>query len=173
MLSVADAAAESVASAVVRGTSSAGEAAGIAHRRALLALEETPAQLDVLAAAGVVDAGAAGLVLFFESLSIVHGDRAPPRRVPLAEPGPPKSNGDARFVGFELQFTADGTTTLADRLRAVLDELGTDVVVSSAHRLVRAHVHVVDLGSALEAVLEHTKPRNIVVEPLMESTERD
>lgn len=170
MLTVADAAADAVTGR--HATSTPAEVARLAHRRSLEALAATPDQLPVLAEAGVVDAGAAGLVLFLEALwTVLEDGQATEAVVAHREPDGPAPSLNTQFVGFELQFTADGPQTLADELRTMLDVMGTDVVVSSAQGVVRAHVHVSDVGAALEAVLARTRPRNIVVEALMESTE--
>lgn len=168
MLTVADAVADEVREA---GCLAPAEIAVKAERRSREALAETTSQLDVLAEAGVVDAGAAGLVLFFAALVAAIESGTGSRMTPLGIEGSIPGTGDGRFVGYELQFTADGPRSLADELRTLLTDLGTDVVVSSAHDLIRVHVHTVALGPLMEAVIDRVRPRNIMIEPLMESTE--
>ncbi len=172
------------------------EVHGVARR----AVEDTRGQLPVLAEAGVIDAGAAGLLLLIEALAAAAVTAAggvepsptgtatisPLQAGPLADadgrPGLAVALGDdglgaplvgGRLVGFELQFTADGDAEVADELRRLLVEVGSSVVVSQAEGLIRAHVHTDGaIGGCVEAVLEVVQPRNIDIEPLIEKVAR-
>ena len=142
----------------------------LAHRASMVALAATPDQLDVLARAGVVDAGGAGLVLFFQALTEhMSGTAGPAVPVPVPASVPVVSGTDG-LLGFELQFTAHGPRPMAEELRVLLNRFGRDVVVSWAEDVARAHVHLDEVGPALEAVLDVTRPRDIMVEPLREVT---
>ncbi len=120
------------------------------------ALGETTAQLTVLQSAGVVDAGARGLVVLLDSLvEVVTGTRperpvyrpaaeSPDRRAEAA-PTPP-----ARY---EVMYRLDDSDP--DRISALryrLTELGDSVVVvGDGADSWSAHVHCVDAGAAIEA----------------------
>lgn len=193
MVSVADVTARAAADWLVgpdqgEGVTAAdllAEVHGVARR----AVEDTPGQLPVLAEAGVIDAGAAGLLLLVEALAAAAVTAAGgvdlaaaasgPSTVPAPDPDPaPAVAGDhlvgdhlvgGRLVGFELQFTADGDAAVADELRRLLVDLGDSVVVSQAEGLIRAHVHTdAAVGSCVEAVLDVVRPRNIDIEPLID-----
>jgi len=175
----------------------------VAEQAAQVALAATPDQLPVLATAGVVDAGGAGLVLFFRALveqveaaqraeqveGAEQADGFAPEAVSEPPAGAERSDAPvgegsavlpttrvgavATLVGFELQFTAQGGADDAAGLRTVLAQRGRDVVVSSASGVIRAHVHLdeAEIGPAIEAALHVIEPRNIVIEPLVETTE--
>ncbi|MFE7801030.1 DAK2 domain-containing protein [Nocardia sp. NPDC057440] len=124
------------------------------------ALGATPSQLGVLREAGVVDAGARGLVVLLDSLVSVTLGETPARPdyvrgeiggvsgvdVPgVAEPGP----------HFEVMYVLTETDERqVVRLRAALAELGDSVVVvGDGGGSWSAHVHCADAGAAVEAGL--------------------
>ncbi len=127
------------------------------------ALERTPSQLPVLAAAGVVDSGGAGLVLFFEALAGVLGGRLPieptlplpATTLPVGEcrtgldpiPGPP-----GIVVGFEVMFRLPAALASHEELRRFLGHLGSDVVVATDGAELAAHLHVADGNVAAGAI---------------------
>ena len=63
----------------------------------MVALEKTPEQLDVLADAGVVDAGGRGLLVLLDALSSTITGQAPSRKV--YEPAPRRRGAGARPHG--------------------------------------------------------------------------
>ena len=179
---VADAV-SSVPAATRAGGTSGPDLAGLATMAlgaATVAVAATPSQLPVLADAGVVDAGGAGLALLFQALvdelasppaptagpAVRHGDR------PSSEPDEGAVPVGSTVVGYELQFTFDGPSEGADVVRRTLGRHGRDVVVTWAAGVGRAHVHLdgSELGPALEATVRVVEPRNIGVEPLVETT---
>ena len=152
-----------------------------AARGAAEALAETPRQLAVLARAGVVDAGGRGLVLLLDALaSVVTGDAgdvdgaaalpAPvvPRdhRAGLAE-----REGGSEAYGYEVQFLLETNpaTEAADvaALGEALTALGDSLVVvggaPASPGLWNVHVHVDDIGRALEAGIAAGRPHRIDV----------
>ncbi|MGV9613438.1 DAK2 domain-containing protein [Nocardia xishanensis] len=137
------------------------EVAVAAADGAAKALGETPSQLGVLRAAGVVDAGARGLVVLLDALVAVVLGETPTR--PEYLPGEfaaaaeaeqvVESEGDAPH--FEVMYQL-GDTDLArvTRLRERLAELGDSVVVvGDGSGNWSAHVHCADAGAAVEAGL--------------------
>ncbi|WP_019634812.1 DAK2 domain-containing protein [Actinomadura atramentaria] len=134
------------------------------------ALRATPAQLDVLAAAGVVDAGAAGLCVVLDALAAVVTDEYPERyevpgrlpAAPAAEPAPPAPRGP----GYEVMYLLDAADAAVPRLRETLDGLGDSLVVVGGDGLWNVHVHVDDAGAAIEAGLAAGRPHRIRVTSL-------
>ena len=189
ILSVARAAAEAGASAASVGLVAVTDAALDA---ATVALAHTTSQLASLERAGVVDAGGAGYLLMLEALArVVHedeahvGDRmeplaqdlsmrrreewahvgggvqptkgtgAPPAGEPPSEPG-----GPAYEVMFLLEDT-DGARV--DTLRTTLDGIGDSLLVVGGPALWNIHVHVDDVGAAIEAGIAAGRPYRIRV----------
>lgn len=184
ILSVADAAAAAARSLAEAGASlpETTRAVVAAARDALAA---TPEQLDVLAQAGVVDAGGAGYLLFVEALDRVVRDEMPvdgflvdeftfnpslERRPEWSRPAvdrPTSPAGDEEVTAgpaYEVMYHLSPVTEDAVAgLREQLDRLGDSVVVSVADDVCRVHVHTDDIGAVLEAGLEHGRPRQVDV----------
>ncbi|MFE6920720.1 DAK2 domain-containing protein [Nocardia sp. NPDC057663] len=138
------------------------------------ALNETPAQLGVLRAAGVVDAGARGLLVLLDCLVAQICGEAPARHSYTRDhedDGPPRRSGDERADGdrsgdvdhrdqssdphFEVMYViAEADQTAAGTLRDRLAVLGDSVVVvGDGDHTWSAHVHCRDAGAAIEAGL--------------------
>ncbi|NCL73399.1 DAK2 domain-containing protein [Rhodococcus sp. YH1] len=138
------------------------------------ALQRTTAQLDVLAEAGVVDAGGLGLLLlldaFVETVSGRRPDRAP---IATSKPGAPARHGghnghEPRHGGdqdFEVMYFVEGSDTARmDTLRTRLDALGDSVaVVGDGAGIWSVHVHCCDAGAAVEAGLEAGRLHQVTV----------
>ncbi len=163
MLSVAQAASHGAAEAAAskKGRNDVIVAAVVAARSALRAtLEELPAARK----AGVVDAGAAGLVLQLEMLAeTLAGSRALEGLADveweLASTGAgvvavPVHHERADAGGaYEVMFVArleDRTSDALPALTAALAALGDSVAVTGAHGLVNAHVHTNRPDDAVE-----------------------
>lgn len=157
MLSVAEAAAVAASharsEAVHSGeTPQVDDVAQAAFDGAKLALSRSPQQLAVLAEAGVVDAGGAGLAIVLECLSRVasgrHGlPRASERSwLPRAEARSVRSEGGCQVTSdgpaFEVMGVIEGLTDeMAASLRSRLAEVGDSVVVAGGDGIHRLHVH--------------------------------
>jgi hypothetical protein len=113
------------------------------------ALARTPEQLDILREAGVVDAGAAGL------LEIVRGIAAYARGEPLPEREEVTSlpleavHRELSRYRYCTTFFVEGEQVDPGRLEAELGTLGDSLLVVGAHGAVKAHVHTDDPGQAL------------------------
>lgn len=154
-----------------------GDVASAATIAAARALAETPRQLDVLAAAGVVDAGGQGLVVLLEALLTVVTE------CPDAGPGiaagvcsrPAQAlqatrEGGSTQYEYEVMYLLDGTDEAGvGVLRAELAGLGDCVAVVSSGRISGAaavwnvHVHCCDVGAAIEAGVRAGRPHRITV----------
>jgi DAK2 domain fusion protein YloV len=195
ILTVARAAGEGAAAAAEKG----GELVGVlesARRSAADALEHTPELLEALARAGVVDAGGAGYVLFFDALlSAVEGRPlpAPPpatngaiRRQPPAHAGPsgaagmaiPDGAGTGPHLGagdlrYEVMYLLQAPDdTIAD-FKEVWAGIGDSIVVVGGDGLWNCHIHTNDIGAAIEAGLDAGRPRDIRVTDLAEEVDEE
>jgi uncharacterized protein len=180
-LTVARAGAEAAVAAVVAGRTALGEVVRAAADGARAALEATPGQLAVLRDAGVVDAGGAGLCLVLDALVTtvtgVEPDRPSLARRP--ERGHPHHAHDHDDLphqpppgpGSEVQYLlADSDEAAVARLHERLAALGDSLVVvgvdTSGGREWNVHVHVADVGAAIEAGIEAGRPYRVSVTPL-------
>jgi DAK2 domain fusion protein YloV len=171
VLSVAAAAA---ASARAADTDDLAAVVRAAAEGAAKALARTPEQLPVLARAGVVDAGGRGLVVLLDALlEVVTGHvradavepAAPrPRRVTVA-----RETGSAEY-GYEVQYLLDADEAAVERLKATLAGLGDSLVVVGTGPISgggvptwNVHVHVNDVGAAVEAGVVAGRPHRIAV----------
>jgi uncharacterized protein len=169
ILSVMKAAAEAAEVAKAAGESDLAAIVTTAAAGAEEALRRTPEQLEVLARAGVVDAGGRGLVLLLDALaSVVTGqvsERAPIR------PGPRNRSAlesvreaGSDEYGYEVQFLLHAPEEVIEPLKKSLLQLGDSlVVVGTGEGLFNVHVHVNDVGAAIEAGIEAGRPHRITV----------
>jgi DAK2 domain fusion protein YloV len=163
-----------VASAAAQAAShrlSAGLADTCVHisQTAAAALSATVDQLPALTRAGVVDAGGLGLALILDALvEVVTGEptgtalaaadsgaRAARSRVATEVP---RESGSLDYA-YEVQFLVDADVESVTMLRAALSDLGDSLVVVGAAgpdvsgplRTWNVHIHVNDVGAAVEA----------------------
>jgi uncharacterized protein len=195
ILSVARAAADEAAEAGEELSS----VANAAFAGATSALVRTTDQLDVLRAAGVVDAGGRGLVLVLdalvrtidgqsddESFDVSHPEVSQPdaSRSGVAQPVVDNGHsspvpaaqastglgsihhvaGDRESFAYEVQYLLEAEDSAVLALRAQLDGLGDSVVVvGTGSGLWNVHIHVDDVGGAIEAGIRAGRPYQIQV----------
>ena len=132
------------------------------------ALARTPDQLKVLRDAGVVDAGGRGVVVILDAAETALTGKRPPRveagrRIPrpiVAEPGADLvDDGPA----YEVMYLLDAPDETVTKLRSTLAGLGDSLVVVGGEGLWNVHVHVDDVGSAIEAGIEAGRPHRVRV----------
>jgi uncharacterized protein len=163
----------------VEQSASAGQglssAVTVAGEAAVIALEKTPEQLDVLGDAGVVDAGGRGLLVLLDALRSTITGQAPNRMV--YEPAPrrpvPEIAAQPPAPQFEVMYLLGGCDTeAADLLRERLDELGESVAIATSGVVggYSVHVHTDDAGAAIEAGLAFGDPRRIQISMLTSGT---
>ncbi|MEJ2858271.1 MULTISPECIES: DAK2 domain-containing protein [unclassified Saccharothrix] len=132
------------------------------------ALADTPRQLAVLAKAGVVDAGAKGLVVLLDSLVAVITGRpiehvktsAPPRTAEALTTAREAGSTDYEYEVMYLLDDPRDTEELKQRLNALGDCVS---VVGDGAGLWTVHVHCNDIGAAIEAGVEQGRPHRITV----------
>jgi uncharacterized protein len=173
ILSVARAAAD--AAQGVRGASSGlSTVVTAALGGAVEALRRTPEQLPVLARAGVVDAGGRGLVVVLDALATIVTGRI--SAAGSAFQSADSTTGDqpdvesARY-GYEVQYLLAASENEIRRLRSSLARVGDSVVTAGTGQDEWAvHVHVDDVGAAIEAALDVGRPRRITVTRFADQT---
>ncbi|WP_434923067.1 DAK2 domain-containing protein [Glutamicibacter sp. PAEs-4] len=144
---------------------------------AQLAVRGTEAELPSLVKAGVVDAGAVGMLIIidelcaairsesteFDSYDDFHGYRSQDPHIHLTE---------ETESGVEVMCTVSLDALGAATLRGQLDSMGNSVIMSPVNQLQedtyrwRVHVHVPDAEPALELIRKHGDPVNISVTDL-------
>jgi DAK2 domain fusion protein YloV len=165
--------AEAAAAAAAAGDKDLTTVVREAARGATEALARTPEQLPALARAGVVDAGGRGLVVLLDALvAVVSGERAP-WSPGLAAGHRTPHQADPGDYGYEVQYLLDAPADAVTRLQAVLAGLGDSLVVVGTGGAEGAapadletwnvHVHVDDVGAAIEAGVEAGRPHRISV----------
>jgi DAK2 domain fusion protein YloV len=151
-----------------------------ARSAAKTALDNTPELLPVLKDAGVVDAGGAGYLLFFDAaLHVVDGD-------PLPEPN--ESDGpsaaqlelvshrrakdgelDVSEQRYEVMYFVDLADERIEEFKQSWGEIGDSIVVVGGDGLWNCHVHTNDIGAAIETALQlEGRPKQIRVTDLFE-----
>jgi DAK2 domain fusion protein YloV len=176
-LTVARAGGQAAVDAVAEGYSELADVVRAAADGARAALEATPGQLAVLREAGVVDAGGAGLSLVLDALvTTVTGVEPDRPALDRRRRGPRPRDEDLPHQppagpGSEVQYLlADTDESRVQQLQTRLAALGDSLVVvgvdTPTGREWNVHVHVSDVGAAIEAGIEAGRPYRIDVTPL-------
>ncbi|HEU0192122.1 MAG TPA: DAK2 domain-containing protein [Mycobacterium sp.] len=144
---------------------------------AAVALEKTPTQLDVLAEAGVVDAGGRGLLVLLDALCSTVTGQAPVRVVYQPAPSgtrqrqdePDEAVTERPAPKFEVMYLlGECDPAGAEALRERLTQLGESVAIATSGVVggYSVHVHTDDAGAAIEAGLAVGRPRRIQISAL-------
>jgi len=143
------------------------------------ALALTPDQLEILRLAGVVDAGGRGLCVIFDAGVEAFTGMPPARRLPGRAARLPVgvSSRNEPGVGpspaYEVMFLLDAEDSAIPPLQRTLDGLGDSVVVGGGGGLWNVHVHVRDVGAAIEAGLAAGHPHRVRITALEEQVPHD
>jgi len=171
----------SVSRAAVHAAQGAGdrldEVVTAATQAARKALDHTPAQLESLRRAGVVDAGGRGLLVLLETLEGLvrgthdpHGPPAPGVAALRPAPAVPDQAGadpaPAADPGYEVMYLLRSDERGIHALRERLSALGECLAVVGGEGRWHVHVHVDDPGAAVEAGIEVGEPSRIRIERL-------
>jgi len=159
-----------------------------ARAEAADALARTPELLEVLARAGVVDAGGSGYVLFFDALLSVVDGRALPEppelasmetapaesRSPATEGPDPRDEGSGvEDLRYEVMYLLEAPDDTIPDFKEVWAGIGDSIVVVGGDGLWNCHIHTNDIGAAVEAGLDAGRPRDIRVTDLNEQVEEE
>jgi len=116
------------------------------------ALARTPEQLDVLARAGVVDAGGAGLVEIVRGVTFAASGEPLPVAVEAGEElGLDAIHQELSRYRYCTGFVVEGQQLDAVRLEDELARLGDSLLVVGDESMLKVHVHTDDPGAALAA----------------------
>ncbi|MDO9455460.1 DAK2 domain-containing protein, partial [Nocardioides sp.] len=133
------------------------------------ALARTPEQLEVLRNAGVVDAGGRGVSVILDAAETVLTGRRPfaVTRHAIPVPHPAVPDGDHALgpegPSYEVMYLLDSDDAAVRTLRQRLATLGDSLVVVGGDGLWNVHVHVDDVGAAIEAGIEAGRPHRVRV----------
>lgn len=127
-----------------------------AAEAAAVSLEKTTSQLDVLAEAGVVDAGGRGLLVLLDAMSVTLTGHVVRRGEYV--PSPPNTvvaHSPSAAPQFEVMYLlGDCDAHGVETLRRSLDRLGESVAIAASAGgggQYSVHVHADDAGAAVEA----------------------
>ena len=146
-----------------------------ARDRGYDALSRTPEMLAVLAEAGVVDAGGAGLLLLFDA-GLAELDGRPMPEAPeladapaavtsTAEPAEEPSIADLRY---EVMFLLDAPDSSVDGFKSAWQAIGDSIVVVGGDGIWNCHIHTDDIGAAIEAGIAVGRPHRIQITDLLD-----
>ena len=178
ILTVARAAADAAAKAAEVPDDRLGDVVSAAASAAREALAHTPEQLPLLAQAGVVDAGGRGLCVVLDAAeSAITGKRATTSPGHTGTPAIPVARiptGDLTEGGpaYEVMYLLEAEDDAIPPLREALAPLGDSLVVVGGEGLWNVHVHVDDVGAAVEAGIRAGSARRIQVTHFAEQVER-
>jgi DAK2 domain fusion protein YloV len=140
------------------------------------AVARTTGQLEALARAGVVDAGGRGLAVVLRAIdTALTGHRAinlqPKARfqVPVLDVADELT---AEGPAYEVMYLLEAADEAIPRLRSQLAGLGDSLLVVGGVGLWNVHVHVDDVGAAVEAGVEAGRPYRIRVTHFAEQQSR-
>ena len=131
-------------------------------------MQRTPEQLEVLRNAGVVDAGGRGLCLVLDAAEAAFTGKRLLRRqedrgrrsIPMPLPTDDLTEGGPAY---EVMYLLDADDDAVPPLRQQLATLGDSLVVVGGDGLWNVHVHVDDVGAAIEAGIGAGRPHRVRV----------
>ncbi len=141
------------------------------------ALDRTPEMLAVLAEAGVVDAGGAGLLLLLDTC-LAELDGRPMPAPPKAAAGPapsvaasaahPIEESSIADLRYEVMFLLEAPDSSVDGFKQAWTEVGDSIVVVGGDGIWNCHIHTDDIGAAIEAGIAVGRPHRIQVTDLLD-----
>jgi len=168
ILTVARAASDAAVARARDDTARARDVFATAAAAAREALARTPEQLQILRDAGVVDAGGRGLSVILDAAETVLTGRRPApvvssmgaRNIPIPVPANDLTEGGPAY---EVMYLLDADDDRIPSLKQALAPLGDSLVVVGGEGLFNVHVHVHDVGAAIEAGIEAGRPYRVRV----------
>ncbi|HAU31006.1 MAG: Dak phosphatase [Desulfotomaculum sp. 46_296] len=150
-------------------------------KKAFLALQETPEQLEVLKEAGVVDAGGKGFVVILEGMLQALKKASPFSKEPLsaAEEKGTLFKGDTQLLNtaydkikfaYCTEFLIKGKGIPVDRVKIELAGLGDSMLVVGNEEMARVHIHTNHPGTVLESCLLHGLVDDIKINNMLEQS---
>ncbi len=167
ILSVARASSDAAQRAAVRGDATLVRVLRASASAARDALDRTPEQLPILRSAGVVDAGGRGLCVVLDAIeTALTGKRpsgaGPAGRRPLPMPMPVDDLTEDG-PSYEVMYLLEAPDDSIAALKQALHPLGDSLVVVGGEGTWNVHVHVDDVGAAIEAGIVAGRPHRVRV----------
>jgi hypothetical protein len=177
ILTVSRAAAEAAVRRAEDERARARDVFAAAAQSAREALARTPDQLEQLRAAGVVDAGGRGLSVILDAAeTVLTGRRPVAPQATLGAPAIPVTADVAHLSeggpSYEVMYLLDADDGAVPALREALAPLGDSLVVVGGEGLWNVHVHVDDVGAAIEAGIAAGRPYRVRVTHFAEQVAR-
>ena len=171
ILTVARAASDAAMAHAADPASRARDVLALAAKAAREALARTPEQLKALRDAGVVDAGGRGLSVILDAAeTVLTGRRPAPVQTRIGQhhiPVPvPADDLTEDGPAYEVMYLLDADDERIPELRQTLAPLGDSLVVVGGEGLFNVHVHVDDVGAAIEAGIRAGRPYRRPGDPL-------
>jgi DAK2 domain fusion protein YloV len=139
------------------------------------ALRRTPEMLQVLADAGVVDAGGKGLLLLVDAaLAELDGRPMPEpetRGAPVLTLVAESGEDSIAELRYEVMFFLDTDDDAVPGFKEAWAEIGDSIVVVGGDGVWNCHVHTDDIGAAVEAGIAVGRPHKIRVTDILEEVE--
>src|SRR4030042_988540 len=132
-------------------------------RQSKKSVEKTPELLPQLKEAGVVDAGAKGLLYMFQGLSDYMGKRVTRSKVKTSTITP-QTKYTSQSYGYDLQFLIQGNDLPLDKIRSKIEKMGESVIVVGDGQLIRVHIHTPEPDAVLKYVRKVGEITNLVTE---------
>jgi len=127
----------------------------------------TPSLLQVLADAGVVDAGGQGLFVILEgALRFMRGEEV--GELPIIEAGVKLETPVGEEYGYETMFILKGESLNVEEIREAIAAMGESVLVVGDSRTVKVHVHSMEPGRPLDYAAKLGALTQISVENMQE-----
>lgn len=158
----------------------------LARDSAARALESTPELLEVLARAGVVDAGGTGYLLLFDAfLHVIDGRPLPmPPEQAMLTAGFDSDIANAHALGdsveesgsslrYEVMYLLQAPEEAIPDFKEVWSGIGDSIVVVGGQGLWNCHIHTDDIGAAIEAALDAGRPNRIRITDLHDQVEEE
>src|ERR687897_2874529 len=130
-------------------------------------LARTPDQLEILRRSGVVDAGGRGLTVVLDAFdTVLTGRRQLEYPRPVGGhlvPAVAATEPIAQSPAYEVMYLLGAPDDTVSALKAALEPLGDSLIVVGGAPLWNVHVHVDDVGAAIEAGIAAGRPHRIRV----------
>lgn len=137
-------------------------------------LADTPNKLEALKAAGVVDAGGQGLIVFFEGcLAGLRGEDCGVLPVAAKPKLAPKSGVEPLDLEFPYctEFIVKGASVDKKTVSEALQGFGNSMIVAVVEDIVKVHIHTKHPGEALNKAQEWGTLHDIKVENMQDQHE--
>ena len=134
------------------------------------AVQRTREQLDVLREAGVVDAGAAGLIELLRGIASVVAGQPLPAAPTVAEPAVEAAHQELSRYRYCTTFVIEGDLD-PDALESKYEQLGDSLLVVGDEHALKVHVHTDDPGAALAIGTRAGRIENVEIADMHRQTE--